>query len=133
MHSLYRWKRTFTQDQVDAIGAPYKLGKVDLLDVDGRGISGRAMTIVLRGTAGQTRIHTELAIRRLFKMLPSGMFVVDPVGKGRAKTFVFHGGGWGHGAGMCQTGAVGRAEGGASYREILRTYFSGAEVVRMYG
>jgi len=61
------------------------------------------------------------------------MFVIDAQGVGRKRTYVFRGGGWGHGAGMCQTGAVGRAEQGARYQEILRTYFSGAEVVRMYG
>ena len=44
----------------------------------------------------------------------------------------FHGGGWGHGVGMCQTGAVGRAEAGQSYREILRYYFNGAEVAPIY-
>ena len=42
------------------------------------------------------------------------------------------GGGWGHGAGMCQWGAVGRAEAGQGYREILRAYYSGAEVARFY-
>jgi SpoIID/LytB domain protein len=129
----YRWKRSFTQAEVNAIAAPYDVGAVTSLDVDGRGISGRARTLVLRGTQGEARIHTELSIRRLFRMLPSGMFVVDARGAGAGRAWVFQGGGWGHGAGMCQFGAIGRAEKGASYRDILRTYFSGAEVVRMYG
>jgi SpoIID/LytB domain protein len=46
--------------------------------------------------------------------------------------FAFRGGGWGHGVGLCQTGAIGRAESGQDYRAILRHYFNGAEVVRIY-
>jgi len=33
---------------------------------------------------------------------------------------------------MCQLGAIGRAEAGQDYRAILRHYFNGAEVVRLY-
>jgi peptidoglycan hydrolase-like amidase len=33
---------------------------------------------------------------------------------------------------MCQTGAIGRAERGAGYREILGWYYSGAAPVRIY-
>ena len=43
---------------------------------------------------------------------------------------MFTGGGWGHGSGMCQTGAIGRAERGATYREILGWYYSGAAPVQ---
>ena len=33
------------------------------------------------------------------------------------------GGGWGHGVGMCQIGAIGRAEHGQTYRDILAHYY----------
>jgi len=33
---------------------------------------------------------------------------------------------------MCQTGAIGRAEAGQNYREILSHYYSGAQVARIY-
>jgi SpoIID/LytB domain protein len=56
------------------------------------------------------------------------MFVVDRDGA----ALVLRGGGWGHGVGMCQWGAVGRARAGQGYREILRAYFAGAEVARIY-
>ena len=75
-----------------------------------------------RGRAASSRI------RRLLGNLPSAMFVVDRDGG----AMVLRGGGWGHGAGMCQWGAVGRAEAGQGYREILRAYYSGAEVARVY-
>lgn len=128
----YRWTRSFTQREVDTLASVYGVGKVASLEVEGRGISGRAKTLVLKGDAGEARVHSELSIRRLFRMLPSGMFVIDVQGEGAARRFVFTGGGWGHGAGMCQMGAIGRAEKGASYREVLSHYYGGAEVVRMY-
>ena len=42
------------------------------------------------------------------------------------------GAGWGHGVGMCQWGAVGRARAGQDARTILATYFPGARVARWY-
>jgi stage II sporulation protein D len=39
-----------------------------------------------------------------------------------------YGGGWGHGVGMSQTGAVGMAERGRTYEEILRHYYRGIEL-----
>ena len=70
----------------------------------------------------------ELRIRRALRNLPSSMFVVERDGDG----LLLRGGGWGHGVGLCQWGAVGRAEAGQGYREILRAYFSGAEVAKIY-
>jgi stage II sporulation protein D len=42
------------------------------------------------------------------------------------------GAGWGHGVGLCQWGAVGRARAGQNYRTILTTYFPGAVVEKWY-
>ena len=42
--------------------------------------------------------------------------------------YVFTGGGFGHGVGMSQFGAVGQARAGRSYREILAHYFVGTDV-----
>ena len=39
--------------------------------------------------------------------------------------FTFIGGGWGHGTGMSQYGALGRAEAGHTYEEILAFYYDG--------
>jgi stage II sporulation protein D len=40
--------------------------------------------------------------------------------------------GYGHGVGMCQWGAIGRARAGQDYRTILLSYFPGVEIERMY-
>ena len=39
-----------------------------------------------------------------------------------------HGMGYGHGVGMCQWGAIGRARAGQDFRTILRTYYPGTTV-----
>jgi SpoIID/LytB domain protein len=124
----YRWERRFTSPEVDAIAAPLGVGPVRVLEVAGRGVSGRARALRVAGGVGSTTVHGELRIRRLFRNLPSAMFVLDRDGD----AWVFHGGGWGHGVGMCQWGAAGRAEARQDYRQILRAYFSGAEVGKIY-
>lgn len=124
----YRWTRRLSQPELDAALAPLGVGAVRRLSVEARGVSGRARLLAVEGAQGRTAVEGELRIRRLLGNLPSAMFVVDRDGGAT----VLHGGGWGHGAGMCQWGAVGRAEAGQGYREILRAYFSGAEVARVY-
>ena len=43
--------------------------------------------------------------------------------------FTFTGGGWGHGVGMSQYGALGRADAGHTFDEILTFYYDGTSVV----
>lgn len=45
---------------------------------------------------------------------------------------VFTGHGWGHGIGLCQYGARGRAAAGQSYESILKTYYPGATLEKPY-
>ncbi len=79
-------------------------------------------------------VHRELPVRRLFGNLNSGLFVLDVERdpKGRLTALRFTGGGWGHGVGMCQMGAIGRAEHGHDFGRILDHYYSGARVERIY-
>jgi stage II sporulation protein D len=123
-----RWTRSFGLREVDELCAGLGVGGVVALLVEGRGVSGRARALRIQGDAGEARVDGELAIRRLFRNLNSGMFVVERVGE----EWVFTGGGWGHGSGMCQLGAIGRAQRGESYRAILGWYYSGAGPERVY-
>ena len=123
-----RWRRRFRQDEVDALCGGLGVGRVRSLSVEGRGVSGRARALRIEGSAGSARVQGELAIRRLFRNLESGMFVVERTGS----DWVFVGGGWGHGSGMCQMGAIGRALRGFGYRDILGWYYSGAEPEKIY-
>ena len=51
---------------------------------------------------------------------------------GQVTRLVAAGAGSGHGVGMCQWGAVGRARVGQDYRRILSTYFPGTTIERLY-
>jgi stage II sporulation protein D len=66
--------------------------------------------------------------------LNSSRFDVEVVrdGRGNPLEVVATGGGWGHGIGMCQVGAMGRAEAGQDYRTILEAYYAGARIVDLY-
>jgi SpoIID/LytB domain protein len=123
-----RWRRALTQDEVDAACAPLGVGHVRALVVEGRGVSGRARALRVEGESGTARVAPELSIRRLFGNLNSAMFVVEREGP----RWVFAGGGWGHGSGMCQLGAIGRAQRGSDYRRILAWYYSGARPEKIY-
>ncbi|WP_233278301.1 SpoIID/LytB domain-containing protein [Myxococcus stipitatus] len=132
--SKFRWEKRFTAAQVDALVARLGVGRVQAMSLSERGVSGRARVLSLSGDQGATQVRGELNIRRLLGMLNSSMAVVEAErdAEGRPTHWVFRGGGWGHGVGMCQTGAIGRAEAGQRYQEILHHYFNGAEVAPIY-
>ena len=130
----YRWEKRFSVEQVNALTEHLGVGPVHALSLGERGVSGRARTLTLAGERGVTQVRGELNIRRLFGMLNSSMALVEEErdAEGRLTGWRFRGGGWGHGVGMCQTGAIGRAEAGQRYQDILRFYFNGAEVAPIY-
>jgi len=60
------------------------------------------------------------------RILPSAWFLVAINGNQVQAS----GRGFGHGIGMCQMGARGRSRAGQSYKEILKAYYTGIELVR---
>nr|WP_216612410.1 SpoIID/LytB domain-containing protein [Myxococcus xanthus] len=132
--SKFRWEKRFTAEQVDTRLKRLGVGRIQALALTDRGVSGRAAVLTVSGDKGATQVRGELNIRRLFGMLNSSMAVVEAErdAEGRLTGWLFRGGGWGHGVGMCQTGAIGRAEAGQRYQDILRHYFNGAEVAPIY-
>jgi stage II sporulation protein D len=81
-------------------------------------------------------VGKELEIRRWLSRthLYSSAFVVEVKNdaRGNAERFTFHGAGWGHGVGLCQIGAAVMAARGFSAEEILRHYFRGVEIRKIY-
>ena len=132
--SKFRWEKRLTARDVDEKVAAFNIGHVMAMSVTERGVSGRARLLTISGVQGATTVRGELTIRRLFGNLNSAMFEVRPEKdpQGGPASWVFTGGGWGHGVGMCQVGAIGRAEAGQDYRQILEHYFNGAQVAKIY-
>jgi SpoIID/LytB domain protein len=108
------------------------IGAITDLRVAGRGSSRRVIDLEVIGTQGTGhvrggRIRSALGLREQ-------LFVFDRVyGTGnRVAGFVFTGRGWGHGVGMCQVGAYGLAKQGFSSEQILKAYYTGIELTKMY-
>ncbi len=97
-----------------------------------RGNSRRATDLEVVGTAGTAhvrggRIRSSLGLREQ-------LFVIEHRydDEGHVVGFTFLGRGWGHGVGMCQVGAYGLARQGFTYEQILKAYYTGIELTRMY-
>jgi SpoIID/LytB domain protein len=124
----HRWTVTRSAADLDRLLASYKLGSVRSIEVLERGVSGRARAVRVTGAARAETIRGELRIRQAFGGLRSSLFVVEV--SGGAATF--RGAGFGHGVGMCQTGSIGMAESGKSYKEILRHYYPGSVLRKLW-
>jgi stage II sporulation protein D len=124
----FRWTVTRSKDELDKLLAKYRLGQVKSIEVLERGVSGRARSVRVSGATRAEVIRGELRIRQTFGNLRSSLFVVDV----QAGTATFRGAGFGHGVGMCQTGAIGMAETGKSYREILHHYYPGTVLRKLW-
>lgn len=130
----YRWTRRFTRAELDAAFADLGVGEVTGLSVEERGPGGRLRALRVDGTRGKARVLRELPVRKRLSNLRSGLFLVDEErdAAGALLAVTLRGAGFGHGSGMCQQGAIGMAEAGADYQAILRHYYVGAEVKRVF-
>lgn len=122
------------------------VGEVRSIKVLERGESGVVKSVQITGSKCTIKVVTEYNIRILcapgqatiyrgdgsqvqgMSMLPSGFFTIKENKK--KGTFLFAGGGYGHGVGMSQNGAKSMVEAGYHYDEILRHYYTDANVVQ---
>jgi stage II sporulation protein D len=99
--------------------------------VSKRDETGRAAEVTLEGERRRTVRGWDFKIvigRALgWQMIKSSRFEVTRAGN----AFLFRGGGFGHGLGLCQNGAHVMAKRGMSSRRILNHYFPGATVAQM--
>ncbi len=117
------WAREFAAARV---AAACGVGDVEWIEVVSRGSSGRATVVGVR--AGGVRKEMRGIDFRYALGLPDNRFVVLRQQRGKELVFRFLGRGWGHGVGMCQNGAYGLARGGATFEEILTTYYRGVQL-----
>ncbi len=101
----------------------YKIGTPRQIAVIGRGNSGRVLSLKIVGDNDQSPVILRLdQIRRNLRNLPSTLFYVEKVDQG---SWEFIGGGFGHGVGMSQAGAIDLALRGWTTRKILNHYYPG--------
>jgi stage II sporulation protein D len=104
--------------------------RLDGLTVVARDVSGRAAEVQIKGER-EPVIRGEEFRAILTRVLgPKGLQSTRFTVSRRGTAFVFDGSGYGHGAGLCQTGAMARARRGESVAEILQRYFPGARLGR---
>jgi stage II sporulation protein D len=108
------------------------VGSLTDLRVAARGSSRRVTDLELVGSSGTAhvrggRIRSALGLREQ-------LFVIDRRydDAGRVIGFTFTGRGWGHGVGLCQVGAYGMARAGLTYDKILKNYYTGIELTKLY-
>jgi stage II sporulation protein D len=131
----FRWTAKISADDLSTRVAEEfpSVGRVTAIVPGTRGVSGRISTLTIRGDRGTAEVTGDLKIRRLLGGLKSSLFAVDVEGAiAKPTSFVFRGAGFGHGVGMCQMGAIGMAEAGKNYQQILQQYYRGTHIKKLY-
>lgn len=140
----FRWGISVTQEEL--VKNIRKLHQCDIafvlkMNILNRAASGRINQLEIEFEDSQEKqksfiLNNEYVIRQTLhpKFLYSSAIILQSQGKpGQPPdTFVYKGAGWGHGAGMCQIGALGMALHGYQSKEILMHYYKGSEIRKIY-
>ncbi len=123
-HPLFRWERTLESSQISKqLNQAQKVTNSffpNKIEVVTRGSSGRVTLLKIHGMQGSEIFLKLDEIRRVFRQLPSTLFVVKEIKEGK---WLFSGGGFGHGVGMSQSGAIELAKNGWTTKQILSHYY----------
>lgn len=132
--SVAQWQERVAAEEIERrlARARINVGRIESITPVAFSESNRVTEMEITGYAGSARLHGP-QIRSALG-LKENLFVVDREtdAGGRITAFVFTGRGWGHGVGMCQTGAYGLAKEGYSYTAILQKYYTGVKVRKAY-
>ena len=90
------------------------------------------MELLILGSETQATVRG-LRIRSVLGLRET-LFVLDKEhdAEGHVSHYIFTGKGWGHGVGLCQVGAYGMAQSGATYQEILFKYYRDITLDQIY-
>ncbi|MBN2693638.1 SpoIID/LytB domain-containing protein [bacterium] len=133
----FRWRKSYTLEEIQKFIDSYiKINHIESKCVwkdfkpQGRGVSGRVMALktICKNNKDSFTVYGELEIRAFLGYLKSALFYIE---KSDDK-IDFVGGGWGHGVGMCQHGSIGMAEKGKTYIDILKHYYTGVDIIKLY-
>lgn len=126
----FRWQREFLTNEI-SIMTSGGIDKGKLLEIKSlnRGSSGRIYKAELLFEKDTLVVSGELSIRQMFTPpLRSSAFIVDKT----EERFLIRGAGWGHGVGMCQSGAVTMANLGKTFDFILKHYYKKSDLLKIY-
>jgi len=148
----YNWDESYTHDQLKLMieqylsserGRTIRIGRIEDIYVVSTTNGGRVAELVVKTKDREYRFGRD-KIRWVFKrgsnpelILESARFKVNLKrggrdGTGKIEKITLTGGGYGHGVGMCQCGAIGMSRAGKDFQDILKTYYSSIDIVKMY-
>lgn len=143
----YRWREEWPGDRLQAILRetlaslglePGRAGDLRDLAVASHTPSGRVAALRIEFASSVIPVTGSAAVRRVLRpeggaLLRSAVFALAlEREQGRVARLVAEGQGAGHGVGLCQWGAVGRARAGQRADTILAAYFPGARLERRW-
>jgi stage II sporulation protein D len=144
----FSWTQTYDAAGLRAVMEKYlatytnapkaNLGRVTDVREQGRTASGRVAALMVRTESGSYTLRGN-DIRFVLRdpkgaILNSTLFSLSAATSGgEVSSLTLNGRGYGHGIGMCQWGAIGRARAGQNYRTILETYYPGTTIGRIAG
>jgi peptidoglycan hydrolase-like amidase len=129
---LALWQVHKTKAELDAAFRALAVGEFRDMRVIQRGLSERLVSTEIIGTNGRATVPA-LRLRTLLSLRDSLFsYDIERNASGTVVGATFFGRGWGHGVGMCQVGAYGMALAGATYEEILKKYYTGIELQKVY-
>jgi len=146
----YLWQESFTSEELlEKVSShpegekAYLVQKGDRLksvEILSRMKSGRVGELLIETTSHRYILKSDdirWALNRTeekIKILPSTLFelTLRRDSSGNIISVDFFGSGKGHGVGMCQCGAIGRSRKGYGYDQILKTYYTGTLLSRVY-
>jgi peptidoglycan hydrolase-like amidase len=114
------------------------VGALQNLTITQRGLSGKAMTLVVEGSNGSWTVNKEFLIRRVLrnetKTLPSANLILN-IDRNPATQEIMgitaNGGGFGHGVGLSQLGASWMSKHGYNFVQIVQHYYQGVSLGSM--
>lgn len=139
----HRWTFEWTAEEISDVLSSYfstDVGEVYEINVTERSNSGRVLEIEYvteNGTFYEHKDRVRWSLKYINasggqSVLLSTLFYIEPAKGDNAGGFVVYGGGWGHGVGLSQTGAVGMATKGYTVDQILKHYYQGIELEVRY-
>ncbi|MCF6137741.1 SpoIID/LytB domain-containing protein [Pseudalkalibacillus berkeleyi] len=140
----HRWEYEWTNEEISEVLSEYfatEVGNVQEINVVNRSDSGRVLEIEFvtdNGTFYEYKDKIRWSLKYFNasggkSVLLSTLFFIEPMkSKGEFTGFKAYGGGWGHGVGLSQTGAVGMATKGDSYETILKHYYQDIALEKKY-
>ena len=130
----FRWSKSINSNDWKAVNDRVGIGRIKSVKNIARGFSGRIYQMTFVGERGDKTVMKELNIRKIFGSLMSACFIAEY--KRDAAGFIIgaeiKGAGFGHGVGMCQTGAQSLARQGWTFSRILAHYFPGSLLQKLY-